>query len=258
MPATTKTPLGASTVVTKWYVDIDVNDGVGTASWLPVLGLTNFTLNPDAGHLEDSSDYDSGGFQAQDKTATAWTATGTLVRKVTAADATAYDPGQEHLRNRSIGKIGQNSVVYIRVYEMTPSGPRVEAYSGHATVSWEPQGGPMTALDTVNVTLTGQGQLAQISHPDSGSAVPTISGLTLPSGVTATTLPAAGGTAVRILGNHFTGTTGITFAGTAATSFAVVSDGEIVATAPAHTAGSGNLVVTNGAGASSGFAIAFV
>lgn len=258
MPATTKTPLGGSTVVTKWFVDVDANDGVGTASWLPLLGITNLVFNPDNAHLEDSSDYDSNGFQAQDKTATAWNATATLIRKVTAADATAYDPGQEHLRLRSIGKIGQNSVVFVRVYEMTASGPRVEAYSGKATVSWQPQGGPMTADDTVQVTLTGQGQLAIIAHPDTGSVVPTIAGLTLPTGVTATTLPAAGGTAVRILGNHFTGTTAITFIGTAATSFAIVSDGEIVATAPAHAAGSGSLVVTNGAGASTGFAITYV
>jgi len=258
MPATTHTPLGASTTARKWYVDVDANDGVGSASWLPILGATNIVFNPDNPHLEDDSDYDAGGFQSQTKTAAAWSATLTVARKTLASDTTSYDPGQEHLRTKSIGKTGVSNSVTVRVYEMEPGGPRVEAYTGKASVSWQPQGGAMTALDTVQITLTGQGQLASIAHPDTGSVVPTIAGLTLPTGVTATTLPAAGGTAVRILGNHFTGTTGITFAGTAATSFVVVSDGEIVATAPAHTAGSGNLVVTNGAGASSGFAIAYV
>lgn len=66
-------------------------------------------------------------------------------------------------------------------------------------------------------------------------------------------LPVAGGTMVRILGRGFTGTlatTGVKFAGTNATSWTVWSDGEIVAIAPAHAAGTGPIVVTNAVGAS--------
>lgn len=248
MPATTHTPLGASTNVTKWYVDVDANDGVGTASWLPILGATNVVFNPDAAHLEDDSDYDSGGFMSQTKTATAWTATMTLARKVLTSDATAYDPGQEHLRTKSIGKVGPSATVTVRIYEMQPDGPRVEAYTGKATVSWQPQGGAMTALDTVQVALTGQGQLAPISHPDTGSVVPTQSAVTLPAGQT--TVHTAGGDTIIVTGNHFTGTTGITVGGTAATSFVVVSDGEVAITTPAHTAGAAVIVITNAAGAS--------
>jgi len=257
MTATTKTPLGASTLAAKWYLDVDSNNGVGTPSWVPVLGMENFDFNPDNPNLEDDSDYDSSGFQSQTKTAAAWTATATVARKVTVADATAYDAGQELIRGRAIGKFGPNNVVYVRIYEMTASGPRVEAYTGHAAVSWQPQGGAMTALDTVQITFTGQGQLSSIAHPDTGSVVPTISVVTV-DGATATTIPAAGGNTVRITGNHFTGTTGITFAGTAAPHFIVTSDGVIQVTAPAHTAGAGNLVVTNAAGPSANFPIAFV
>jgi hypothetical protein len=257
MPATTHTPLASSTVARKWYLDIDLNDGVGTPSWVPVMGITSLAFNPDNANLEDDSDYDSGGYGSQSKTATAWTAQATVARKVLTSDATAYDPGQEKLRLKSIGQLGPANTVYVRLYEMTPSGPRVEAYTGHAAVSWEPQGGANTALDTVQVTLTGQGALAAISHPDTGAAVPSISTVQV-AGATPLTIPAAGGAAVRITGNRFTGTTTITFIGTSAPSFIVASDGVINVTAPAHAAGSGSLVVTNGAGASANFPIAFV
>lgn len=258
MPATTKTPLGASITNRKWYVDVDANDGVGTASWLPVLGITNLTPNFDNANLEDDSDFDSGGFQSQTKTASGWSMQLTVARKSTVVDQTAYDPGQEHLRTKSIGKFGPSNSVYVRIYEMEPDGPRVEAYYGRASVSWQDQGGAETALSTVQVTLTGQGELAPIAHPDTGSVVPTIASLTGSGSVTASTLPAAGAKVVTIRGNHFTGTTAVTFAGTAATDFLVVSDGLIEAIVPAHTAGSGSLVVTNAAGASTGFPVTFV
>lgn len=257
MPATTKTPLGATTLNRDWYVDIDSTPLAGTSTWVPVLGIQNFVPSPDNAGLQDDSDFDSGGYGSQNKTTTAWSATATLLRKVTAADATAYDPGQELLRAASIGKVGAGAVVHVRYYEMTPDGPRVEAYSGYAVVQWAPQGGDTTADNMVAVTLTGRGQLAQVAHPDTGSAVPTISAVQV-SGATATTIPAAGGSTVRITGNHFTGTTSITFAGTSAPNFIVASDGVIQVTAPAHTAGAGNLVVTNAAGASAGFPITFV
>lgn len=257
MPATTKTPLGASTTNRKWYVDVDTSTS-GVASWVPVLGISNCVPNFDNANLEDDSDFDSSGFQSQTKTAAGWSAQMTVMRKVTAADATAYDPGQEFLRGKSIGKFGPANSVKIRIYEMEPSGPRIEAYYGLASVSWQEQGGAQQALDTVQVTLTGQGQLAPIAHPDTGAAVPTIASLQFSGAVTATTIPAAGGTAVRITGNHFLGTTGITFIGTAAPNFIIVSDGTIQVTAPAHAAGAGTLVVTNAAGASVGFAITYV
>lgn len=258
MPATNKVPLGASTGNRKWYFDVDQNDGVGTASWLPILGITNGAPNIDNANLEDDGDFDSSGFQSQTKTASGWSAQLTVARKSTVADVTAYDPGQEKLRIKSIGKFGVANRVFIRMYEMEPSGPRVEAYTGSAAVSWQEQGGAMSALSTVQVTLTGQGQLATITHPDTGAAIPTISSLTGSGSVTATTLPAAGGKVVTIRGNRFLGASAVTFIGTAATDFLVVSDGLIEAIVPAHAAASGSLVVTNAAGASTGFAITYI
>lgn len=59
---------------------------------------------------------------------------------------------------------------------------------------------------------------------------------------------AAGGTNVTIIGNGFAGATGVTFGGTAATNFVLVSDSYITCTTPAHAAGAVNVVVTDPAG----------
>lgn len=80
----------------------------------------------------------------------------------------------------------------------------------------------------------------------SGSAVPLIAAAT-PSGALATKI-------VTITGARFTGVTAVTFGGTAATAFQVISDSILVATMPAGSAGSAAIVVTNAAGASASFA----
>jgi hypothetical protein len=87
---------------------------------------------------------------------------------------------------------------------------------------------------------------------ESVAAVPSIT-----SYVGAATMATAGGTNIVAKGQHFTGTTGVTVGGTAATSFLVVSDTELSVVTPAKTAGSQNLVVTNATGASSPFALTY-
>lgn len=61
--------------------------------------------------------------------------------------------------------------------------------------------------------------------------------------------PAAGGTPVVITGTNLSGAEGVTFGGTAATAFKVVSDTKITCTTPAKTAATYNVVVTDDAGA---------
>jgi hypothetical protein len=71
--------------------------------------------------------------------------------------------------------------------------------------------------------------------------------------------PLAGGTAVTITGTGFqtTGTTTVSFGGTAATSVVVVSATSITATTPAHAAGAVSVVVTNPDGQVNGANTAF-
>jgi hypothetical protein len=116
MPATTKVPLGASTTVRKWYLDVNTGT-IAAPVWVGVFGITEFKpgLEP---QLQDDSDFDSEGFQSQTKTAEAWSCELKIARKVTVASPTAYDPGQEFLRSKAIGKMGPANSVNIRYYEM--------------------------------------------------------------------------------------------------------------------------------------------
>jgi hypothetical protein len=127
---------------------------------------------------------------------------------------------------------------------MEPGGPRVEAYLGVANVTWQAGrqhgGGRHRPGDAER-----HRRLTPIAHPDTGSAVPTLSSVTPSTG-----LVAGGGTLVTIRGNRFTGATAVAFGGTAATSFTVQSDGQIAAVSPAKAAGTYAVTVTNAAGAS--------
>lgn len=164
MTVPVRTPLGTSTLNRKWYLDVNTGT-VATPTWTPVMGMTEFQFNVE-GTLQDDSDFDSEGFRSQVKTAESWSVTCTVARKVTAALATAYDAGQEALRAKSFGTMGVANSINIRFYEMEEGGPREEAYAGLAAVSWSPNGGGMDATSTVGVTLTGQGRLNEIAHPD--------------------------------------------------------------------------------------------
>ncbi|WP_043654343.1 IPT/TIG domain-containing protein [Nocardia thailandica] len=84
------------------------------------------------------------------------------------------------------------------------------------------------------------------------ASVPTITSH-LPAG----NLAAAGGESVVLLGAHFTGVTGVTVGGTAATDFTIVNDTTLAITTPAKTAGSHNVIVTNATGPSTAYAVTY-
>jgi hypothetical protein len=239
-------PLGAATNQRKWYLDVDTNFSSVSPNWIGVFGITDFQQKLDP-TLQDDSDFDSGGYMSQTKTAEAWSIAAKIARKQTLADATVYDPGQEYLRGRGIGQMGAANSAHIRFYEMTPSGPRAEAYDGFAAVTWSPDGGKLSDLDIVSLTLNGQGRLNPITHPNTGAVIPVVTLLTPAAGL------AAGSGLCRITGTNFTGVTGaagVKFGATNATNYDLISDGLIEATIPAHAAGVVDVVVTNGAGAS--------
>ena len=242
MTVPTRTPLGASTLVRKWY--LDVNTGTDAAPvWTGVFGMLNFqpSFTPT---LQDDSDFDAQGYKSSTVTALEWGASLTVSRKVVDNAPTTYDPGQEKLRAVSETQ-GTSNHVQVRFYEMTPGGPRVEAYSGHVAVTWSPQGGAMDALDTVQVTLTGQGQRSDITHPDSSSDTPVITSLAPNTAV-------AAGEEIVLRGSYLTGATAVTVAGTplATADWTFIDDGEIVFIAPAHATGTAAVSVTTPAGTS--------
>ena len=74
------------------------------------------------------------------------------------------------------------------------------------------------------------------------SAPPSITSLDVITGTT------AGNTLVTITGTGFTGTTGITFGGSAATSVSVTNDTTVTCRTPAHAVGAVDVVLTTGAG----------
>lgn len=163
MPATTKAPLGATTTNRKWYLDVDTSENE-TPQWVGVYGITEFQPTLE-GSLQDDSDFDGEGWKSQTNSANAWGATGKVRRGVLASDPTAYDPGQEVLR-LAAQQTGVGNSVHVRIYEMEPGGPRVEAYEGRCAVTWGEDGGNMEALSIVSFTLAGQGRRTTIAHPD--------------------------------------------------------------------------------------------
>ena len=161
MPATTKVPLGASTLVRKWYLDVSTDDG---STWVGVFGIIEFKPALE-GSMQDDSDFDGEGWLSEINSANRWKNEFKVRRGTLTSNEKAYDPGQEILRLAG-GKTGVENVVLCRWYEMEPGGPRVEAYQGTAAVSWSPDGGNTEALDTVSVVTSGRGKRKTISHPD--------------------------------------------------------------------------------------------
>jgi len=252
MPAVTKVPLGAATLNRKWYLDVNTGTYL-TPVWIGVFGIEDFKAPKDP-TLQDDSDFDSGGYKSSTVTALGWSIDLKVSRKTVAVAPTTYDPGQEVLRAAS-DLLGMSNMVDVRWYEMTPGGPKVEAYRGYATVSWSPDGGAMDALETVTVTLTGKGVRVAITHPDGAAVVPTLLSVYPVSG------PAAGGTLVVIRGTGFflngvdniVASTGIKLGGaggTAFTTWMTESDNVVYGVIPAKVAQAYNIVVYNAVGVS--------
>ncbi|WP_330253141.1 IPT/TIG domain-containing protein [Nocardia sp. NBC_00565] len=108
------------------------------------------------------------------------------------------------------------------------------------------------ALQAFDVTLEcykdSSGRKAYRYYDDgSAASVPTISS-DLPA-----TVGAAGGDLVTLAGTNFTGTTGVTVDGDAAAEFIVVNDQTLVFTAPAQSAGTYAVIVTNATGPSASY-----
>lgn len=246
MAHTTKVPLGAATYNRKWY--LDVNTGTYDApNWVGVFGVSDFkpVVEPT---LQKDSDYDSGGWGSQTPAAINWSIEMNLQRKVTTALATAYDPGQEALRAYA-PLFGTSNQADVRWYEVTSGGPIAEAYRGYAAVTWTENGGPEDGLAAVTCKLVGRGARTAITHPDYAAGVPILYSITPATDVE------AGGLLCKLKGANFFAAgvddvVSIAFGATDAPSYSTLDDQTIFVNAPAHTAGTVAVTVTNATGVS--------
>jgi hypothetical protein len=129
-------------------------------------------------------------------------------------------------------------------------------------INWAQQGDKLVgagalgfAQQGASVSLSSDGNTAIIGGPGDdvflGAAwvftrAPTVTSVRPKSG------GVQGGTNVTITGTRYTGATGVTFGGLAATNVMVVSPNTITATTPAHAAGSVNVVVASEHGSGTG------
>jgi len=104
---------------------------------------------------------------------------------------------------------------------------------------------PAGTVDVTVITASGTSPVSSSDHfTYSNATSPSVTGLSLTSGTT------AGGAVTTISGSHFTGATGVFFGSVPADGFAVLSDGSIVATAPAQASGTVDVTVTTYSGTS--------
>lgn len=207
--------------------------------WLRFRGMNDFNPNVNP-NLEDSSDYENDGWASSEVTMQDWSAEIGFFRR---KNSGVYDPAQELVRSR-IGQFDDQARVGVRWFDKT-GGP--EANQGIALVTWKRSNTGVKNLEQATVTLTGDGALQMnIPNPYQATKAPVV--------VAATPSGQAAGEAVAISGAGFTGSTGVKFGSTNATSFEVINDQLIVAVVPTGSAGSAAITVTNGTGTSTAFA----
>ena len=113
---------------------------------------------------------------------------------------------------------------------------------------------PLPAGTTADIRVTTLGGTSAATAADQVTAY----AFAVVAGIAPASGPTGGGTQVVIHGSGFTGATAVTFGGTAATSFTVLSDNEIAAVAPAGAAGGTTIVVTNPVSSSPPIAFTYV
>jgi hypothetical protein len=176
-------------------------------------------------------------------TSVTWSGVGgnTLTDSGTATWVAALTFAQDHDTPNSLSEFlfdneGATFTFYFRPKNGTGSG-----YSAVITITPGAIGGAVNTFNESTVTLGMNGKPTRIP------GTPTVPVL---AAAAPTTGAVAGGTLVKVTGSKFTGTTAVKFGTVNATSFTVVSDGLIVAVAPAQAAGAKAITVTNAVGVS--------
>ncbi|MFC8267818.1 phage tail tube protein [Streptomyces cinereoruber] len=153
------TPTPETALARRWRLEIDMSAAKDGSDWQLVPGVTEFTPASEP-NFEDSSDYDSEGWAGNTKTGQSWELGVTINRRIN-DQVKVYHPTHEALRLAHYGW-GSASKVHVRYFDRSGL---PEAYEGTALVNWAPSGGETTALDQVEITLTGDGKLLLIANP---------------------------------------------------------------------------------------------
>jgi hypothetical protein len=154
------TPTEQTALARRWRLQIDMSSTQDGSDWQTVLGVTDFKPPAPDPNIEDSSDYESGGWNGNTKTAQSWELSVTINRKIN-DQVKVYHPTHEAFRQAAF-KFGSGSMVHLRWYDRDGL---PEAYEGSGIVKFEYSGGEHTALDQVEITVTGDGELAMIDNP---------------------------------------------------------------------------------------------
>ena len=108
---------------------------------------------------------------------------------------------------------------------------------------------PAAAAGAVDITITTPAGTSPLASADkftfiATGSTPSVTGLSPNSG------PTAGGTVITITGSSFTGATSVMFGSTAATTFTIQGDGQILGDRPRGTAGAVDVTVQSKGGSS--------
>jgi hypothetical protein len=226
----------------KYRIDIDTAT-FPASSYVQLMGVEEAKLTETL-RTEDDEAYEDGGASRDAVTGYSWQLELKLAYSTGLTGAT-LDTTHAFLRNKFKAlrtASAQASEFGVKFYN------RDGIDDGHSSEGrcyvkeWKQSGGK--GREVIDVVLMGQGALSDITNP-LGSAVPVITSLS-----PATAGTAAGGI-ITIFGQKFTGATGVSFGGTAATNFVVINDGTIAATKPALTAGTKDTTVTTPSGSNS-------
>lgn len=154
------TPTETTALVRRWRLQIDMSEAVDGSDWQTIFGVNDFTPPMPDPNIEDSSDYESEGWNDNEKTAQGWEMSLTINRK-TNDQVKVFHPTHEKLRAAAFG-FGSNSRAHLRWFDRNGL---PEAYEGTGIVQWENSGGEHTDLDQPELTITGKGALLLIDNP---------------------------------------------------------------------------------------------
>lgn len=215
-------------------------------TWLKLKDITStdgIGFSPDK---QDGTSYDGGGYK---------TPVTTLMGASLAVTFTSLlESGAPNVAQKMVtdceGKFGDAAALWVRVYDLD-GGAR--GWTFQAEVGVTQANSAVGALRQFNVTFDPDGEtIAPMSASDITAA---IANTAKPTTIAAVQTGTGVGSLVTLTGANYTGMTGVKFGATSVVNPVLVSDSRIVCVVPTGGTGAQTIVVTNGSGAGTGFAL---